>query len=235
MNIIICDDDILFLERFRERLESFLTERQILYKIDMLSSGEELLEHDILKTDLIFLDIEMGEINGLETARVLRKKYPDFVLVFLTGFLEYARDGYEVKALRYILKDQLDVTFYETMDAVITEMGLYVLPYTFDFVNGQMTIYADDILYLESDMHTVKFYLTQNRKVRELYGTLNSIQELLPQSDFVRIHQSYLVNLKYVTYMDSATAKLIDGVKLPISRRKSPEARKAWFLYKGRS
>ncbi len=233
MNIVICDDDGRFICSLDNYLRTYLATNNIPFTIKHHISGESLLS-SIGQIDLVFLDIQMADLNGIEVASILRRKNPNFILIFVSSYVEYAPSGYEVKAFRYILKDQLKSLFDITMDAILHEMGFFRTEITLDFVYGAETIFTENLIYIESKLHTLYFYFNGDKERRHLYGKLDGIQKILPSDDFIRIHKSYLVNISYLLNVKNYTAFLKNDTKLPISQNKFTETKKRLFLYRGK-
>lgn len=232
--IVVCDDDKEFHVVLEKKIRTYFMKYGIDYEIHHYYSGKELLESDIREIKLIFLDIKLAEMNGIEVAAALRKKNPDFVLVFISTLLEYATYGYEVNALRYILKDQLNVVFNKTMAAAIERLGCFRMQISFDFVGGAADVYTDEILFFEGRLHQVHLHFLNSNKCRYLYKeTLNSIEKRLPPDEFIRIHQSFLTNLRY--FIDTIDHKAIfhNGITLQISPNKYTAVKKQLFKYRG--
>ena len=117
MKIVICDDNCEFLQIFRDMLETLFALRGWVFDCREFRSGQDLLNANLSDIHAIFLDIDMPGLNGLQVARNLRTKYPDIIIVFVTAFSEYALDGYETEALRYLLKDNLSRYLPSCLDA----------------------------------------------------------------------------------------------------------------------
>lgn len=232
MNIILCDDNERFLYFLYDKLTNYLKSKEISFNIRQFNSGEELLKLNITQVDVIFLDINMDKLDGIQAAKILRRRNPDFILVFATSYIEYAPLGYEIKAFRYILKEHIDELFDNMMDTILKEMGYFRTEITLDFSYGAKTFFTDNLIYAESKLHTVYFHF--HGKSKHLYNTLDSIQNLLPSEEFVRIHKSYLVNIRHLVDVKNYIAFLDNGIELPISQRKFSEVKKKLFIYKGR-
>lgn len=234
VNIVICDDDEMFSRIFDSKIRNYLETINIICNITHYISGEDLLQSNIHQVDIIFLDIGLAKMNGIEVAFSLRRRKPNFVLIFVSGMLEYAPAGYEVKAFRYILKDQLDLLFVGTMEAVLKELGYFREKVAFDFIYGSAEIFTDEIIYLESRLHAVHFHIINNVETLHLYETLNAVEKILPADEFIRIHQSFLVNLRYFIDARNYQAFLINKIELPISQKKFSDVKKRLFIYRGR-
>lgn len=234
MNIVICDNDEFFLESFYIRLKKYLEQKDIQFDIVKFTDGNDLLRMNIYQVDVIFLDIQLTHLNGIEIAAELRKYNDKFVLIFISGFIEYAVDGYRVNALRYILKGQLDIHFDDMMETVFESLGYKKNQISFPFVNGEVSTYIEEIVYIESKLHSLYFHMCDG-KVYRLYEKLTSIQMKLPEKDFIRIHQSYLVNYRYFLDAKNYNATLAGGIVLPIAQRSFANVKNKLFLYRGKA
>ncbi len=234
MRIILCDDDRHFLQKLRKMVEAYLARRRIPCTITTFTSGVQLLSHGKFQFDLIFLDIRMNELDGIEVAKILRERNPRFSLVFVSGFIDHAADGYPLNAVRYLVKDKMDVLFHDAMDAALGEQGVQKSRISVEFVGrGDTALYTDDILYLESDLHVVYYHLTRGRHY--VYGKLDAIQDALPADEFLRIHKSYLVNLRHLREVKGYTAYAAGDLELPISQQRYNEVKRIFLMYKGKA
>ena len=106
INIAICDDEELFLQREKEIIYKYMTKKGYNCSIDLFLSGKDYLEcDDVEKYDIVFLDVSMDEMNGIETAKRIRKNNQKVYLIFVTAYINYATEGYKVNASRYVLKN----------------------------------------------------------------------------------------------------------------------------------
>lgn len=117
-----------------------MTDRGIMLEIDTFSSGKEFVELGIemVKYKIVFLDINMDELDGIMTAKKIRENSKDMFIVFVTAFVNYTIEGYKVDAVRYILKDNknLVASVYECMDAIHEKMDYKITWAEFDFCEG---------------------------------------------------------------------------------------------------
>ena len=111
LQIAICDDEQFYREKIRRLLTDYLEKRDLVSSISFFTSGEEFLSQseNNVKYDIVFMDISMDELNGIETAMQMRAFHSDTFLVFVTAFIDYALEGYKANAIRYLMKDTLDV------------------------------------------------------------------------------------------------------------------------------
>ena len=162
MNIIICDDRIDDRKNLSDLLSDYGEKKNYEFAITEYDSGEQLCEEQsaLEACQLLFLDINMQGMDGLKTAMRIKEKYPKLPVVLVTAYMNYALDGYKVKASRFLLKDNLADTIEECMDDLIAEINKNRRILEFRFVEGTIKLYADDIIYIETELH--KNVNTQN-------------------------------------------------------------------------
>ena len=143
LRIAICDDEKYDRDRIQALLLEYLETHNLNASIDLFSSGKEFLSErdNLVKYDIVFLDINMEEIDGIQTAQEMRSFQSDTCIVLVTAFINYVLEGYKVGAVRYIMKDALDVQIKECMDAIIQKMQFREI--TFPFLEGDRTLYTD--------------------------------------------------------------------------------------------
>ena len=125
MNIIICDDRIDDRKNLSDLLSDYGEKKNYEFAITAYESGEQLCEEQsaLEACQLLFLDINMQGMDGLKTAMRIKEKYPKLLVVLVTAYMNYALDGYKVKASRFLLKDNLADTIEECMDDLIAEIN----------------------------------------------------------------------------------------------------------------
>lgn len=237
IKIAVCDDEIVFAERMKTIINTYCMEKQIPYEIDLYQSGREFIADNIkmLGYQIVFLDINMEEIDGLETAKELRKMCKDTYVIFVTAFINYTLEGYKVDAIRYLLKtgENFEQSVYEALNAVFQKMRYTPIIRKFCFQEGNKNIALEKILYIESVLHKLTFHIFEEDIISyTMYDTLNNIAGMF-NKDFVRIHQSYLINLRFVRKIDGRDLILSNDISLPIARSKLKEVRNRVAIYKG--
>ncbi len=220
ISCIVVDDEPMA----REILSSFIEKTPNLQLVKSCKNASEAL--DVInsqKIDLFFLDINMPDITGLSLAKLVSNKGK---VIFTTAYREYAVEGFNLKAVDYLLKPiafdrflEAVNAFFETVNLTTSSESVIASPLSdFFFVRSErkmVKVNFDTILYIESLSDYVKIH-QENRTIvtRE---TISNIEVKLPQSDFLRIHRSYIVAINSI---DSYTNEFIEiGKKaLPISR-----------------
>lgn len=210
--IAICDDEQFYREKIKYLLEEYLQAKGMLYTLHLFLSGEDFLEQceNNVRFDIVFLDISMEEVDGIQAAQRIRSFHSDTYIVFVTAFIDYALEGYKVNAVRYLMKDTLEIALEECMNAILQKMQ--VARVTFSFLEGEKRLYTDNILYVESRGHKSIFHYMESEMVSyQIYDKLDSVERNLEGYGFLRIHKSYLVNMKHIRKISNYIVSLDTG------------------------
>lgn len=235
LNILVCDDEKLFLDRLIHKITAYLKTREIPFQMTTFSSGEDLLEHGAYEPfDLAFLDISMDTVNGIEAAGRLRSFNPKICIVFVTGYMDYVLDGYKVGAFRYLLKDSLDVSFEECMEEALKKFHIDTDEICLEFTDQRRYMKAEEICLVESKGHKLLFLAASDR---HLIGTMNrklaEMESLLGGYGFLRVHQSYMVNMRYIVNIASYRLELRQNITLHVPKNRYQYVKQEYALYKG--
>lgn len=175
------------------------------------------------KPDLLFLDVEMGDISGIELAHELP---PSTFLILTTAYAQYALDGFELNAIDFLHKPFSYNRFDSAVQKVIERKSLQELSANPIFTDESITLKVEykntniklkDILYIASMDNYVRFYL-QGQSPLMSQISMKSVQELLPEEKFIRIHKSFIVPVHRIARYTSKEIILYDGTKIPIGR-----------------
>lgn len=227
MRIAVCDDEELFRIEFKAVLDKVLINAE--YDIDTFSGGSSLYEAFLKNPfDLVFLDIEMPGIDGITLAKRLRAISENVQIVFLTSHIEYALEGYEVNALRYLVKP-----------VDINKLG-EVLKYIQDKKNNsrqimikedgeEIVIDISDIIYMESMDKNVRIVTSKNEYVTRY--NISDYEEELKNSGFLRIHRGYLISLSKVKKIVKNDVVMDGDISLPVSRSNIKALKDALYAY----
>lgn len=208
MNCIIVDDEPLA----REAMELLIADSGVLSKIGTFNSATAasrfMEEHAV---DLIFLDIQMPGITGIEFARTISKKT---LVVFTTAYTEYALDSYEVDAVDYLVKPIEPERFQKAVDKAVSYHSLLLKEEKeaietiemaeYFFVKAERRYFKvnfADILFIEGLKDYVIIQLTEQRIITRM--TLKAIFDLLPENEFLRVNKSYIVNTRHIDSFDN--------------------------------
>ena len=233
MNIAVVDDE----ETIREQIGGFIKRRNPDFNISGFATGEELLAAGA-GFDIIFLDIQMEGMGGIEAARSLRQKNMDAVLVFITGMKEYVFEAFDVSAFHYLLKPVGEKKFMEVLGRAVDEAGrrkgqkeqqIFIKT-----KNQGYTLNLSSILYIENRGKKVEIHTTDMEEIIETYATMDELEGQLG-GGFYRCHRGYLVNMAHIVRYDNDSISLSNGGKVYLTRKKHNEFVKAymWYLQNG--
>lgn len=236
--IAVCDDEKCFCKTVKKYVENYLIKKEIPFEIDTFVSGKDLiaLGKDIVKYTIVFLDVNMDEINGIKTAQKIREYSSDIYIVFVTAYIDYSLEGYKVNAERYILKNNINLedSIYECMDSVFEKLKHFVFKRKFVFNECERNISLEKIVYIESRLHKLEFHVIEERMMTySMYGTLNAIEKEIHDFGFLRIHQSFLVNLRHIKKVTGYHVILDDEQMLPIPKTRYRNVKNAFIAYIG--
>lgn len=226
MKIAVVDDERLWQAKVKNLLERHPWKENI--EIDLFSSGEAFYKKK--DYDIVFMDIEMGKMDGFETSYRYKENNQDFVLIFLTTHMEMSRRGYLVNAFRYIDKSNVEEELKEALEAIeLLRQKNHV--FQFHVVNmGTIHLKLKDILFIETEkrnviIHTKEQSFVSNRKIEEL-------EEELKEWGFFRSHKSYLVNLTNILKFDKLNIYFKAGKKALVSTRKYADLKESYLRQK---
>ena len=230
MRIAICDDE----KNIRELIANKVAKQYPDAEIILFQSGEELLLSDE-HINVLFLDIQMSGIDGMETARELRKKEKKVILIFVTAVEEYVFQAFDVGAFNYIVKPIDDGKFFDVLHRAIDEWSSQNINekeseerYVLINNSGVHTkVILDEIVYAEVFNRKVVIHKLDGEI--EYYGKMLDLESLAGES-FFRPHRAYLINFKYVEKYDATTIYLERGTVL-MAKQNYPEFVKKYMKY----
>ncbi len=236
--IAICDDEYYFRQEFKENISDYMRNNGLIFHIDTFASGEEFiaLGIEMVKYTIVFLDVNMNKMDGVTAAKAIRMISKEIFIVFVTAYVDYTLEGYKVDAIRYLLKgsNNFKSTINECMEAVIDKMNYAVIKKAFHFNESKKEISLDRLLYIESKLHKLEFHIMeQNMKIYTMYETLNELEQELKHYNFVRIHQSFLVNMKYINRVFRYKTILSNGIELIIPKARYKQVKDSFIAFQG--
>lgn len=238
MKIAICDDDLQELNQISSCIDEYRRERKVPLTYEAFRSAEELVakvsggDYDIL-----FLDILMPEINGMQAAHEIRAFNSRMKIVFLTSSPEFAVESYVVKAYDYILKPASKERVFSLLDAVMAAEEKPIEGLKIKTRSGMARILFSKLGFVEI-MHKKLYFHLVDGEIQEVSSSLAAVEdELLARSEFVKVHRSYIVNLWQVGELRPKELITYTGKTVPISRLLYGKVREAYmkhlFLEKG--
>lgn len=215
-HIAICDDSQADADYIASLAEKWAQKDNIYIKIDRFPSAEAFLFHyaEDKTYDILLLDVEMGEMNGVELAHTIRKDNSTVQIVFITGYSDYISAGYDVAALHYLVKpvdeSKLFTVLSRAKDMLIRQERRIVLSVAGETVR----IPLHEVSFVEVQGNYVTIHAEQEYTVK---ATLGTIEKQLDES-FFRTGRSYIINLGYIRRVSKNQVELSDGMVLPLPR-----------------
>lgn len=217
LRIAIVEDEALYQQKIERYLRRFAEMQNQLFDIRIFGSGAQLLMDYHAEFDIIFLDIEMPGINGMETAREIRRIDEQTTLAFITNMANYALQSYEVEASDFIVKPFTYEVFEFKMKRILRRTE-HLRSETSIMISGNdkaQRICLNDLLYVEVQGHTLAYHTgTETVSVR---GSMKDAQQQLSACGFYKCSQSYLVNLRYVTRVETDEV-FLGNISVPVRR-----------------
>ena len=219
VKVAICEDSQLDREMLFKILQTLLQKRGVPCEIESFVLGEELLEgYGNHPFDIVFLDIMMGEINGMEVGRQIRNLDQEVEIVYCTSSKEFAIDAYEVHAMGYLLKPYEPERIDNVIEYFLIKHPIKKKNYL--EVKSQrksVIIPYSEIIYMESDNKVVYIHTLKQGTIK-VYTKLDSLEEQVSDERFLRCHQSYYVNLDFVSGVMDIDFVMNDERRLPIRK-----------------
>lgn len=221
LRIAVIEDDDADLARVQMLLDRFGKEKNIVLRTAVFRSGEQFLFSYEPVYDIVLMDIEMPQTDGMTVAQRMRELDSTVILIFTTNMAQYAIQGYRVRARAYLLKPLQYISFsMELSDALQAVESAPTDALLLREEQGVIRLNSVDILYIESRKHEQIFHTRSG--IHSMRGTLTELERRLAPQGFARSGVSFLINLRYVTGVDRDTVFLGDE-QVPLSRQKRKE------------
>lgn len=235
MNIAICDDVISCQEDIKKHIEFYFNDNKIPLNIFQFDTTEKLLESDVI-FDIAFLDVELGEENGIEAGKQLRLKNERLIIFVVTAYNRYLDDAFDLKAFRFLPKPIQAQRLYSALDSAIELLNNTFITFIESKTNKRIKIAVREIICVEISNRKTKI-TTEN-------GTYFSNEKitywraLLSASYFAIPHSSFIVNMNYSTDYKRTELKLKykeNEFSIPIAAKNQSEFRKTYFNFQSRN
>lgn len=231
-HIVIVEDEKASVRKLKDYLEQYEQENQVTFKTTVFRDGMDILDAYSPDFDIILMDIMLPHLDGMKTAKRIREKDSEVVIIFITNMANYAIHGYEVNALDFVVKPVKYFQFAVKLKKALETVQEKKEKFLFLPVDGEKRkISVRDIYYMETYKHNLHVHTKDG--VIEFYGTLQAMENELESCYFVRCHSGYLVNLYHVTsFRDDYV--IAGNEKIPVSRPKKKAFQKAVMEYIGK-
>ena len=225
IRIAVCDDEVYICTLLEDMLTEILREKDVQFEIDTFSSGESLCrELERRDFDIMFLDIELPEVSGIDVGRYIRETLKNEIvqIAYISAKEGYAMELFEFRPINFLVKPLEKEKVARVMEKyfIITEQDNHVFEY-----KKRMEYYKvpmSEILYFESRGRKVEIHMSRGRK-DEFYASMEKVYDAVKKHDFLFIHQSVIVNYRFIKKISYEEAVMVDGTILSISqsRRKA--------------
>lgn len=232
MLIGICDDEIIYRTAIKEFCYKYFLNNNYPCEIDEFSNGEELLKEN-KNYDILFIDIELGGINGIDLTKEIQKKHKKTIIIIVTSYIKYLDDAMDVNVLRYIDKPITQERIFSALDKSINKINNNtIIVQTID--NQLVTLEKSEIIYVEAKLRRTEMVTTNN-----LYYLKNNISDLknkLNASFFACPHNSFIINMNFIKSFNrnQIILKTIDkDVSVSVATRKQADFKKKYISFIG--
>lgn len=232
VEIFVCDDDI----NITEFLKFFIMKHfGNDYKVITMNCCQELIgviEINERVPDILIMDINLKDGNGIETVKHLQSIYPKLKVIYLTGIINYATEIFETNPAYFLVKPINENHLSDAITKVSNEIEFDKSDSIVVKTNGsEIILFRRDIMYVESRGRKLVLFMANGRK-NEIYEKMDVIQDQLGAA-FIRSHKSFLINMKYITERTNKEFCLSDGKVLPISKPNLKAAKIKFISYLG--
>lgn len=223
IKIAICDDENIITSQIDNIILDICNREGISFDTDVFYSGQG-LEREIskgTKYDLVYLDIQMANGDGITTAKNIRKMDENVLLIYVSGYDKYMMELFRLDVFAFIKKPIENEYFTNTFLDANRKICNQKLYFSFHYKKQEYKILCIDILYFESSGRKINVHI-RDGNIEKFNGKLSDVEEQIDNGKvpFLRIHQSYLVNYHHIKSRSKTEITLIDGTKLPISEEK---------------
>lgn len=232
LKMAVCDDDLQELTRVSNLLNRYQAEKEPAFQYDTFTNALDLL--DRMKgnsCDVLFLDVLMPGLNGIEAAREIRRFDGEAKIIFLTSSREFAVESYGVDATYYMLKPGTDQKLFPILDKIFLEARREEEALPIKTSSGFTRIPYGKMEYVEIFNKKVRFHLADGTE-KETSGSLGDFEgQLLPREEFIKVHRSYIVNMASVISLNQKELTTCTGKTVPISRLLAAPVREAYMQF----
>lgn len=234
-SILICDDDAFILEQIVCLTKKYLDGERTPYRLAVFENSRFLLSYlkkqESYVCSILFMDISLGEDNGIAVAKAIRRDFPKICIIFVSGYLNQLQDSFAVDPIFYLVKPIQENYFRDALQKAMDSFSPQESPsFTLSTKTGIYHIRAGEILYVESNKRTLIIH--SQEETITTYEKLGDLQAQLPDY-FIRTHKSYLVNMHYIRRMDRTDVMLTDGTAVPVSQSRHRETKESFLRFLG--
>lgn len=230
MRFAICDDEQTAIDLLQDQFD---LRPKLAIEYDAYTSGEALLAayKNGARYDALFIDMEMGGMNGIDTANAIREIDEQVIIIFVTSHTRYMKQAFGHNVLYFVEKAHLDTDLAHAIDVVMRELARRRLSLKINDNKKTLHLYYDEIFYIESVAHYLEFHTKDT--VYRSRSSLSQFEATLTPGIFARAHKGFLVNLEHVRAVNAADITLRDKnmPHIPLGEKYKAAFRQAWQRY----
>jgi len=217
LRIVLCEDEEKFAKALAGEIRAFFSERKIPVDLMWHGSGASLRKGLTEEPDLLFMDIELGDTDGVEEVRGIRGKYPNLPVIFLSGLEERVLDGFDVKAFYFLFKRNYRERLSDILEKFLAEY-FYAARIMVKEKEGIRVLSRQEICYVEAEDRSTKIHTAEG--VFHDSDNFHSFVKQLPADLFIEVYHCLQVNVDHISRVDADSLLLDTGETVPVSRRK---------------
>lgn len=227
IKIDICDDEQLWIDKARDIVANFFKDKREI-ELNYFNNSKSLINTIVNKkeyADIVILDIDMPEMNGFETAKLIKDVYPDILLLFYTVHEQYVFESFQFQPFRYIRKVNADRELELALSAAVKVLSKRIeKDIILKINNDNYVVDINNIVYFETEKRRCNIYLNDENKIN-VRITIKELLHEIDSPDFVMIHSGAAVNVRYIKHISNYDVNLESGAHLIISRGRANDVK----------
>jgi len=230
MKIVICEDEEVFSEVLSGYINEWAKEKSVFVETFIYISATKFLDEweESEDYDILFLDIKMGKMSGMDLAKTIRKTNNDIPIVFTTGMREYVFKGYSVSAIQYLIKPVKKDDIFSCLNKVLQRNNTKKY-YIVNDIEKIMKVPTTDIIYIKMSSNNATM-ITRKKE----YTFRKTISQILTQLDdklFVKCHKSFIINIRHIESVSKNFAMMSNDEEIPLNKDSVGEIRDMFIKY----
>lgn len=217
LKITLCEDEELFAKALAGEIRAFFSEHKIPVELVWYGNGTSLQKSMAEAPDLLFMDIELGDADGVELVRSIRMSHPNLPIIFLSGMEERVLDGFDVKAFYFLFKRNYRERLFGILEKFLSEY-FYASRIMVKEKEGVRVLSRQEICYVEAENRSAKIHTAEG--VFHDSDTFHAFVKQLPEELFIEVYHCLCVNVDHISRVDADSLLLDTGETVPVSRRK---------------
>ena len=235
INILLCDDVKKFLQKLEDTIIQQPLSEETTVVITKSSRSTALNDRQLSRFQMMFLDIDMEERSGMDIARRARELQLDTIIIFVTNYPQFSLEGYEVRAFRYLLKQELQQKLPVYYHDALSELLKVNKSLRFSVKAEAYSVPYSDIIYLESNQRIIYLYTAKPLRAEDhFYGKMEDLTKELESEGFLRVQKSYLVNMAHIRKLNYDRVLLSNGKELTVSQKRYSQIKIQYLAWKNR-